>query len=108
MARFQRTSDPDRPGGQLLFDDGEAVALLYWTHDYGEREATGWFLAMLDDDGELDPQEEPQRLDVSPEVDALITNRRMDRGEWLAYAETVELVSSQQALRVAERLLEQR
>jgi len=108
VPRFQRSRDPDRPGGQLLFDHGEAVALLYWAHDYAEREATGWFLAMLDGDGEIDHDEEPRRLEVAPEVDALMTNRRLDRAAWLAHAETVELVSAQDALRAAERLLEQR
>ena len=108
MPRFQRCSDPDRPGGQLLFGHGAAVALLYWTHDYAEREATGWFLAMLDEDGQIDADEEPRRLAVSPEVDALMANRRLDRDAWLASAETVELVSSQVALEVAERVLEQR
>ena len=73
---------PDRPGGQLLFDDGEAIALVYWTHDYEEREATGWFLAMLDSEGEIDHEKEPHRLDVTP--------------------------SAQEALRVAEQVLEQR
>ncbi len=63
---------------------------------------------MLDGDGEIDHDVEPRRLDVAPEIDALMTNRRLDRAAWLAQAETVELVSTQDALRVAERLLEQR
>jgi hypothetical protein len=108
VPRFQRARDPDRPGGQLLFDDGEAVALVYWAHDYGEREATGWFLAMLDADGELDPEVDPRRLEVSPDIDALRTNRGLDRDGWLAQAETLEMVSAEAALRVAERVLEQR
>lgn len=108
MPRFQRSRDPDRPGGQLLFDDGEPIALLYWTHDYAEREATGWFLAMLDGDGEIDDDEAPNRLDVTPDIDALIADRRLGRDAWLAQAETVEMVSAEQALRVAERVLEQR
>ena len=44
----------------------------------------------------------------TPEIDALMANRRLDREAWLAQAETVELVSAQEALRVAERVLEQR
>ena len=47
-------------------------------------------------------------LHVTPEIDALMANRRLDREAWLAQAETVELVSAQEALRVAERVLEQR
>ena len=45
---------------------------------------------------------------MTPEIDALMANRRLDREAWLAQAETVELVSAQEALRVAERVLEQR
>jgi hypothetical protein len=81
---------------------------VYWTHDYEEREATGWFLAMLDSEGEIDHEEEPHRLDVTPEIDALMVDRGLDRDAWLAPAETVELVSAQEALRVAEQVLEQR
>jgi hypothetical protein len=108
VPRFQRSSDPDRPGGQLLLDDGEPVAFVYWTHDYAERAQTGWFLALLDADGEPSPDDEPRRLDVAPEVHGLIADRGLDRAAWIAQAETIELVTAHDALHAAERLLEQR
>jgi hypothetical protein len=41
-------------------------------------------------------------------VDGPIADRGLDRAAWLAQAETVELVTAQDALHAAERLLEQR
>jgi hypothetical protein len=46
-----------------MFDDGEAIALVYSTQDYEEREATGWFLAMLDGDAEIDHEAEQRVLE---------------------------------------------
>ena len=37
MSRFQRTPDPDR-SGQMLLEAGEPVGLVYWSHDYTDRE----------------------------------------------------------------------
>jgi hypothetical protein len=108
VPRFQRSRDPDRPGGQLLLDDGEPVAFVFWVHDYTERGRTGWFISLLDPDAEPDPEDEPQRLQVAPEVDGLIADRGLDRAAWFAQAETLELVTAQDALHAAERLLEQR
>jgi hypothetical protein len=108
VPRFQRSSDPDRPGGQLLLDEGEPVAFVFWAHDYAERGQTGWFISLLDADGEPEAGDEPHRLQVTPEVDGLIADRGLGRAAWIAQAETVELVTAQDALHVAERLLEQR
>ena len=80
------------------------MATVVWTHDFGERERTGWFLLMLDDDGEPDG-EPPERLDVGPEVEELVADRRLDRRAWLAQAETLELVTAPAALAAGERAL---
>lgn len=103
MPRFQRSYDPDRPG-QVLCQDGEPVAIVVWTHDFGEREQTGWFLVMLDGEGEPDG-EPPRRLDVAPEIDRLIADTRLDRAAWLAQAETLELVTAPGAVAAGERRL---
>jgi hypothetical protein len=103
VPRFQRSYDPDRPG-QVLSQEGEPVAMVVWTHDFGEREQTGWFLVMLDGDGEPDG-EPPRRLDVSEEVDRLVADGRLDRAAWLAQAETLELVPAPAAVAAGERRL---
>jgi hypothetical protein len=108
VPRFQRSRDPDRPGGQFLLEDGEPVAFVFWVHDYAERGQTGWFISLVDADGEPDAEDPPRRLQVAPEVDGLVADRGLDRAAWLAQAETVELVTAQDALHAAERLLEQR
>jgi hypothetical protein len=100
MGRFQRASDPDR-AGQLLLEHGEPVGLLFWAHDYGDRAGTGWFLSLLDGDGE-EHGEPPCRLDVAPDVDMLAADATLDRAEWLARAETLELVTAPAALAAAE------
>ena len=105
MARFARTSDPDRPG-QLLLQGGAPVAVVYWAHDFAERDQTGWFLTILDDDGEPDGRT-PQRLEVSAEVAALVGDDRLERTGWLAQAETLELVTAAAALDAGELRLEQ-
>jgi hypothetical protein len=101
---FQRTHDPDRPG-QLLLRDGEPVASVVWAHDFTERAGTGWFLVPLDDDGEPD-DERAQRLPVSDEVERLAADSRLSRADWLAQAETVELLTANAAVEAAERLLD--
>jgi hypothetical protein len=103
MPRFQRSQDPDHPG-QLLVHEGRAAAMVLWAHDYGEREQTGWFLVTLDGDGEPD-DEPPQRLAVSADVDALAGDMALPRREWLAQAETLELVTAGAALDAGERAL---
>ena len=103
MPRFERTHDPDRPG-QLLVHQGEPVAMVLWAHDYAEREQTGWFLVTLDGEGEPDG-EAPRRLAVSADVDRLAADARLPRGEWLAQAETVELVTAAAAVDAGERAL---
>jgi hypothetical protein len=103
MTRFDRSHDPDRPG-ELLLHEGQAVAMVLWAHDHAERERTGWFLVTLDGDGEPDG-EPPRRLAVSADVDALVGDARLPRREWLAQAETVELVTAGAALGAAERAL---
>ena len=103
MPRFERSHEPGRPG-QLLVHRGEPVGLVIWAHDYGEREQTGWFLVTLDDDGEPDG-EEPTRLTVSDDVDRLAGDVRLARGEWLAQAETLELVTAEAAVEAGERAL---
>jgi len=100
MSRFQRAHDPDR-SGQLLLDDGEPVGLLVWAHDFADRDGTGWFLALLEPDGE-EGDEPPLRLEVAPEVDLLLADRTLGRAEWLARAETLELVTASAALAAAE------
>jgi len=104
MPRFERSHEPGRPG-QLLAHRGEPVALVVWAHDFAEREQTGWFLMTLDADGEPDG-EPPIRLDVSEDVDRLAADTRLGRAEWLAQAETVELVTAQAAVEAGERELE--
>ena len=103
MSRFQRAVDPDR-AGQVLLHDGEPVGLLFWAHDFVDRAGTGWFLALLDADGEEDGAP-PRRLEVSPDVGALAADRRLERAEWLARADTLELVTAAAALAAAEAAL---
>jgi hypothetical protein len=101
VPRFDRAHDPDRPG-QLLVRAGEPVALVLWAHDWEERGHTGWFLVLLDSEGE--PSDEPPtRLAVSPDVDRLVTDTQLERAAWLAQAETLELVTAGAALDAGER-----
>jgi hypothetical protein len=104
MPRFERSHEPGRPG-QLLVHRGEPVALVVWAHDYAERGQTGWFLMTLDADGEPDG-EPPTRLGVSEDVDRLAADTRLGRAEWLAQAETLELVTAAAAVEAGERALE--
>ena len=103
MPRFQRLHDPDRPG-QILLHEGEPVATVVWTHDFTDRGQTGWFLLMLDDDGEPDGGR-PRRLVVSDDVDRLVADARLSRADWLAQAETLELVTATAAVEAGERCL---
>ena len=103
MPRFDRAHDGDRPG-QTLIHKGEAVALVYWAHDWEERDHTGWFLVLLDGDGEPDG-EPPRRLAVSTDVDQLVADASLPRPEWIAQAETLELVTAADALDAGERVL---
>jgi hypothetical protein len=103
VATFERARDPDRPG-QLLVRDGEPVGSVLWAHDWRERERTGWFLVLLDADGEPDGAP-PTRLDVTPDVDRLVADVRLSRDAWLAQAETLELVTASAALEAGERAL---
>ena len=103
MPRFQRASDPDRPG-QLLLDAGAPVAIVYWAHDYSERDQTGWFMALLDDDGEPFGGP-PRRLAVSDDVAHLVRDDRLARAAWVARAETLELVTSGDAVEAGEQEL---
>ncbi len=103
VSRFQRQHDPERPG-QILAEAGEPLATVVWAHDFGDRAATGWFLVMLDEDGEPgdDP---PRRLVVSEEVERLVADDRLSRADWLAQAETVEHVTATAAVEAGERRL---
>ena len=104
MAGFERRKDPERPGGLLLLRAGEPAGLVWWAHDFGDRAATGWFVQPLDAEGE--PGEDgPRRLDVSPDVRALRDDEALDRTQWIARAETLELVTAPAALDAAELLL---
>jgi hypothetical protein len=103
VPRFERVHDGDRPG-QLLVHEGEPVALVVWTHDWEVRDRTGWFLVLLDGDGEPDG-DAPRRLDVSADVDLLVADAGLERAAWLAQAETLELVTSGAALDAGERAL---
>ncbi|MET0687081.1 MAG: hypothetical protein ABW060_17305 [Solirubrobacteraceae bacterium] len=103
MGRFQRAHDPDR-SGQLLLDDGEPAGLLFWSHDFADRDGTGWFLALLEPDGE-EGDAPPVRLDVSGDVDLLAADEVLGRGDWIARAETLELVTAAAALDAAELAL---
>jgi hypothetical protein len=103
VPRFQRLHDPDRPG-QLLSQHGEPVAAVVWSHDFTDRAQTGWFLVMLDDDGEPDG-ERRWRLAVSDDVDRLVADGRLSRADWLALAQTLELVSATAAVEAGERCL---
>jgi len=98
------SDDPDRPG-QLLLQGGEPVALVFWAHDFADRAQTGWFLVLLDDEGEPDPRP-PRRLSVSDAVTRLVGDDESGRGAWLAQAETVELVTATAAVAAGERELE--
>jgi hypothetical protein len=102
VPRFERAHDHDRPG-QLLVHEGEPVALVLWAHDWEERDRTGWFLVLLDGDGE--PDGELRRLDVSADVGRLVGDAQLPRAAWLAQAETLELVTSAAALDAGERAL---
>lgn len=101
---FQRAHDPDQPG-QLLLDRGAPVAQLFWVHDYSVRAQTGWFLQRLDDDGEPDGAH-PLRLAVSEDVARLVADRALEQTDWVAWAETLELVTASAALEAAERELD--
>lgn len=103
MSRFQRLNDPDRPG-QVLVHEGEPVATVVWAHDFTDRGQTGWFLLMLDGDGEPDG-ERPWRLDVADDVDRLVADGRLSRADWIARAETLELVTATAAIEAGERCL---
>ena len=103
MPRFERVHDGDRPG-ELLVHAGAPVARVVWAHDWEERDHTGWFLVLLDGDGEPDG-DAPRRLDVSPDVDRLVADARLERDAWLAQAETLELVTAAAALDTGERAL---
>jgi hypothetical protein len=103
VERFQRAHDADRPG-QLLLHEGRPAALVMWAHDWAERDRTGWFLVLLDREGE--PQGEPPlRLTVSADVDRLVSDATLDRAAWLAQAETLELVTATAAVDAGEREL---
>jgi hypothetical protein len=104
VAAFERTGDPDRPGGQVLLRDGVPVALVWWAHDYGDRAATGWFMQALDADGEP-LGDAPRRLPDAGDVRVLVDDRTLGQAEWVARAETLELVSAPAALAAAERAL---
>jgi hypothetical protein len=95
--------DPERPG-QVFLSDGAPVAIMVWSHDYADRGQTGWFLLMLDDDGEPDG-ERPWRLAVSDDVDRLVADGHLSRAEWLAQAEALELVTASAAIEAGERCL---
>jgi len=82
------------------------VAMVVWAHDFAERRQTGWFLVTLAGDGEPD-DEPPTRLSVSADVERLVADARLPRGEWLALAETLELVTAHAALDAGERALAQ-
>ena len=103
VPRFQRLHDPNRPG-QLLVQRGEPVAAVVWSHDFTDRAQTGWFLVLLDDDGEPD-DERRWRLAVSDDVDRLVADGHLSRADWLAQAETLELVSATAAVEAGERCL---
>jgi hypothetical protein len=103
LPRFQRSRDPDRPG-QLLLDQGAPVAELYWSHDFAVRTQTGWFLQLLDDAGEPDA-EGLRRLVVSADIAQLVADHALERADWVARAETLELVTASAALEAAEREL---
>ena len=103
MSRFQRMQDPDRPG-QVLVHEGAPVATVVWSHDFTDRGQTGWFLVTLDDDGEPDG-EPPRRLSVSRDVERLAGDARLSRADWLAQAETLELVTATAAVEAGERWL---
>lgn len=90
----------------MLLQRGEPVAMVYWAHDFADRGQTGWFLVLLDDDGEPDPRP-PRRLAVSDAVSGLVGDAGSDRFAWLAQAETVELVTAADAVRAGERALAQ-
>ena len=103
MSRFQRLHDPERPG-QVLLQHGEPVATVVWSHDFTDRAQTGWFLLMLDSDGEPD-DDHRRRLAVSDDVDRLVADGRLSRADWLAQAETLELVTAGAAIEAGERCL---
>ena len=103
MPRFDRVHHADRPG-QVLIHEGEPAATVLWAHDWAERDRTGWFLVLLDADGEPDGSE-PTRLDVSGDVDRLVADARLARSDWLVQAETLELVTAPAALEAGERML---
>jgi len=105
VSRFERSHDPDGPG-QLLTQGGEPVASVLWAHDFGDRAQTGWFLVLLDDDGEPEPRS-ARRLTVSDAVTRLVADAESERASWLARAETVELVTATEAIAAGERELEQ-
>ena len=81
--------------------------MVVWVHDFAERAQTGWFVVLLDADGEPD-DEPPRRLAVSEDVDRLVAQDRLSRAEWLARAEAVELVTATAAVETAERMLDER
>ena len=101
---FERAPDPDRPG-QLLLRQGEPIALVFWVHDYEDRVQTGWFMTVLDEDGEPDGRP-PTRLAVAAAASELAADRDLGRADWLARAQTVELVTAGAAVDAAERALE--
>jgi hypothetical protein len=100
---FERAPDPDRPG-QLILRHGEPVALVFWAHDFEDRTQTGWFMIVLDEQGEPDGRP-PTLLPMAGAASELAADAELERGEWLARAETVELVTAGDAVGAAEQAL---
>ena len=101
---YERAHDPGGPG-LLLLRDGEPVASVLWMHDFAERARTGWFVVPLGAAGEPE-HGRARRLAVSGDVERLVADRELPRGEWLARAETFELLTATAAVEAAERLLD--
>jgi hypothetical protein len=102
MAQIERAQDPGRRG-QLLLLDGEPAAVVTWVHDADDRPSTGWFLQLLDADGEATGP--AHKLRGPAGVTELVETPQPDREAWIRQAETVELLTATTALEMAETVL---
>lgn len=101
---YEQTRDPGAPG-LLLIRDGEPVASVVWMHDFAERAGTGWFVVPVDEHGEPE-YDAARRLAFSDDVERLVCDAQLPRADWLARAETLELLTASAAVEAAARMLE--
>ena len=89
----------------MLVSEGEPVATVVWSHDFTDRTQTGLVPAHARRRRRARRANRPWRLAVSDDVDRLVADGRLSRADWLAQAETLELVTATAAIEAGERCL---